>query len=460
VDRPTPSDRAERYCIVGAGPAGLCAARSLRRAGIPYDQLERHTDVGGMWDITNPSSAMYASAHMISTRRSSELSDFRMPADAPDYPAHPLVLRYFRDFAREFGLYEHLTCGAAVTHVAPRGARWEVTLAGETTRRYRGVIIANGHQFDPRMPVIPGSFDGELLHAFSYKSARTFSGKRVLVIGAGNSGCDIVLDAVHHGAAALLSMRRGYHVVPKYGPFGIPMGDLGGRLPLPRRMERSAARLVLRCLIGRPSRLGLPEPDHELTERHAIVNSQLLYHVGHGDVRIKPDVAELRGDRVAFRDGSEEAVDLIVCATGYRVSFPFLEDGLLQGECEPPELYLQIFHPRHPDLFVMGLVESVDGGNWRLFAAQADLIANYLVLRDGEARRVEAFERIKAVPPGPTSGCARPLYVRNRSYLRALASASAVLNGRRAGRRPAPAQLPSASSTTGGGSRTTAPGSH
>lgn len=438
----TSHPRPRHLAIIGAGAAGLCVARALDRAGIPYEQLERHTGVGGMWDSTNPWSAIYESAHMISSRRSTQLTDFPMAGVAADYPHHSAVAAYFRDFARRFGLIERIRFGAAVEWVAPRDGAWDVKLAGEELRRYRGVVIANGHQSEPSLPEFPGRFDGEAFHSLRYKSPRVFAGKRVLVVGGGNSGADIVLDAVHHGARAFLSMRRGYHVVPKYALFGIPMGDLGGSLPLPPALERRLARFVLRLLVGDPRRLGLPLPDHAPFERHAIVSSQLLYHLGHGDLTIKPNVAELCGDHVRFADGSAEAVDVIVYATGYRVSFPFLDPSLLTWSELAPELYLHAFHPRHDDLFVAGMVESVDGGNWRLFAAQAELIAAFVAATEAEPERAAAFRRLKSEPGAYRSGCARPYYVRNRHYLAAVDRAMRLLSGGRPLRRAQPAALP------------------
>jgi cation diffusion facilitator CzcD-associated flavoprotein CzcO len=407
------------YGIIGAGAAGLRAAHGLRRRGIPYEQFERHRDVGGMWDIANPHSAVYESTHMISTRRSTEFRDFPMRGISADYPHHSVVGRYFRDFAREFGLYPSIEFERTVEHVAPVNGHWELTLDGGERRRYRGVIVANGHQSEPSWPALPGSFDGEALHSFRYKSPRLLDGKRVLVVGAGNSGCDIVVDAAPRAAAVFLSLRRGYHVVPKYSLLGLPTGDLGGHA-LPEWLERRLAVLVLRLLVGDLRRFGLPRPDHALLWTHAIVNSRLLYHLGHGDVQIKPDVERLSGDRVRFADGSEERIDVIVYATGYRVALPFLDPSLCTWRHGVPELHLGVFHPRLPGLFAVGLVESVDGGNWRLFARQADLVGAYLAASQRRSESAARLDRARAQPVTDVCGCARPHYVRNRTYLRLL----------------------------------------
>jgi cation diffusion facilitator CzcD-associated flavoprotein CzcO len=98
----------ERYCVIGAGAAGLAQARAFRWAGVPFDVLERHEDVGGIWDLENPGTPMYASCRLISSRRLSGFLDFPMPPDYPDYPTRAQVLAYLREFARAHGLYEQI----------------------------------------------------------------------------------------------------------------------------------------------------------------------------------------------------------------------------------------------------------------------------------------------------------------------------------------------------------------
>jgi hypothetical protein len=201
----------------------------------------------------------------------------------------------------------------------------------------------------------------------------------------------------------------------------------------------------MKLLVGDLRRYGMPEPDHELLERHVIVNSQLLYHIGHGDIMVKPDVAELRGQRVAFVDGSEEYVDLVVYATGFRMSFPFLDSSHLGRGEGAPELYLNVFHPRFGNLFFVGMIESVDGGNWRLFASQADVVAAYVKAQDDHPQLAAEFDKLKSDPSSFSSGCALPHYVRNRSYLRALRQALQNLGGDSSSPSSTPTPVPASS---------------
>ena len=179
----------QRYAVIGAGPSGLAAARALQRAGVAFDGFEASPGVGGLWDIDNPRSTMYESAHLISSRTTTEFAEFPMDSTA-DYPGHRTLLRYFRDFADRFGLTDAFLFDTKVTSLerADDGA-WMLRAEGpEGTieSRYAGVILANGTLAEPHVPSFRGEFTGELLHTSAYKSASQLAGKRVLIVGAGN----------------------------------------------------------------------------------------------------------------------------------------------------------------------------------------------------------------------------------------------------------------------------------
>jgi len=269
----------DRVCIVGAGPAGLSAARAFRRLGIEYDQYERHSDVGGIWDLDNPGTPMYESAHFISSRTMSGFHDFPMPDWFPDYPSNRLILDYTRSFARAYGLYDGIRFGTSVDEVVPDGDGWSVRLSTGERRGYRAVVCATGVTWRPRMPVHPGNFNGELRHAVTYRGIDEFRGKRVLIVGLGNSGADIACDAAASAAETYVSVRRGYHIIPKH-IFGTPtdvFSEKGPKLPLV--VERPVLTRMLRLLQGDLTRLGLPRPDHKLLESHPLLNSQLVHHL-------------------------------------------------------------------------------------------------------------------------------------------------------------------------------------
>lgn len=421
-----PVDRSGHYAVIGAGPAGLSAARNLQRFGVPFDGFEAHTDVGGLWDIDNPRSTVYESAHLISSKQMTEFAEFPMPEDTPDYPDHAMLSRYFRDFAAHYGLYEYYRFGASVTRVWPedeRASYWLVQVAGGETFRYRGVLIANGTLSEPNIPHFPGKFSGRLMHSSEYKSARIFDDQRVLIVGAGNSGCDIAVDALHRARKVEMSLRRGYHFVPKY-MLGKPADQLGGGLPLPRPLKQRLDRFLLRLFTGDPERFGFPRPDHALYESHPIVNSLVLYHAGHGDLGIRANVREFDGHTVHFVDGTRDDYDLVLLATGYKLHYPFIDAAHLNWEGSAPGLFLNVFHPRYDNLFVLGMVEAT-GLGWQGRYEQAEMVARFLRARDSEAPAAEWLRRRKTQANPDLSGGYSYLkldrmayYVHKDTYLR------------------------------------------
>ncbi|MCG8448917.1 MAG: NAD(P)-binding domain-containing protein [Pirellulales bacterium] len=371
-------------------------AKNFLQAGIPFDCLEREDDIGGNWYFGRPSSSIYASTHLISSKRLTEYTDFPMPEYYPEYPSHRLVFDYLRDYANEFGLYEHIQFNTSVIQIEPFDRGWRVQLEGGEERLYRGVVIANGHNWDPRMPEYPGEFTSEVLHSSEYKFSDTMSGKRVLVVGGGNSGCDLAVEAALHADEASLSLRRGYHVLPKFFK-GRPIDECGEtvhRWRLPLWARRLAAKLVVRWVLGPPELSGLPKPEHRLFEAHPIINSGLHYHVAHGNLTVRPDIAELKGKLVRFVDGSEADFDLIIYATGFHLTFPFLNTKHLNWKGNRPELFLNVFHPERDDLFCVGLIQP-DSGQWGLVDYQAQLVARYLQALDSQSRVAEWFNRLK-----------------------------------------------------------------
>lgn len=369
------------YAIIGAGPMGLCTARQLKKQGIGFVGFELHSDVGGLWDIDNPHSTMYQSAHLISSKGTTEFSEFPMRAEVAPYPHHSEMRRYFRDYARQFRLYDHYQFDTRVVQLQRLDQGWKLISErnGEQREwRFDGVLIANGTLHTPNLPQLPGDFAGELLHASAYKSPDLFADKRVLVVGCGNSACDIAVDAVHRAASVDLSVRRGYHFLPKF-ILGRPTDTFGAAIKLPRRLKQWVDGLLVRVLVGKPSQYGLPDPDYLLYESHPVMNSLVLHHIGHGDIRPRGDVTAVNGQRVTFANGEQAGYDLILMATGYKLDYPFIARSELNWpeDAGAPRLYLNVFHPEHDDLFMLGMVEA-SGLGWQGRDEQAELVALYI----------------------------------------------------------------------------------
>ncbi|GAA3897448.1 flavin-containing monooxygenase [Microbacterium invictum] len=391
--------REQRVAIIGAGPSGLSAARALQRAGIAFDGYEASAGVGGLWDIDNPRSTMYESAHLISSRTTTQFAEFPMGTDA-DYPSHKVLIRYFRDFADHFGLTGRFRFDTKVTAVTRDGeGGWTVTATGpdgETTEHYASVILANGTLAEPNVPTFRGEFTGELLHSSAYKRATQLTGKRILIIGAGNSGCDIAVDAVHHAASVDMSVRRGYYFVPRY-LFGRPADTLNQGRPLPAKIKQFVDKRVLQAFTGDPVKFGFPKPDYKIYESHPIVNTLILNHLGQGDLRVRPDIDRFDGDTVHFRDGTNGRYDTVLLATGYTLDYPFASRDDLNWTGFSPDLFLNVFPPSFNGLYVMGMIEA-SGIGWQGRYEQAELIAAYLT---APADRQAEFRRRVGTEPWP-----------------------------------------------------------
>ena len=373
---PTVASYKRRYCIIGAGPSGLIMARAFLKEGVPFDCFERHGDVGGLWDPDNEGTPIYDSAHFISSKWTSYFYGFPMPANYPDYPSARQILDYIRAFTDAYGLREHITFKTEVKKAEPEGDRWRVELGNGEVRYYDGVIACPGVTWHATMPKLPGAdtFAGEIRHSVSYRSTDEFAGKRVLIVGAGNSGVDIACDAAKHGAKAFFSVRRGYRFVPKH-IFGIPTDVLtsGKALPPKGAPIVTDVNKMLDTMNGDLTRLGLPKPDHDALSSHPIMNTQILHYLGHGDLIAKGDVKGFDGRDVIFADGSREEIDLVMFCTGYEYKLPFFSDDLFEWKGGRPQLYLNILHRKQHGLYILGFTEFADAA-YRRFDEMAQLI--------------------------------------------------------------------------------------
>jgi cation diffusion facilitator CzcD-associated flavoprotein CzcO len=368
-------------------------------------------------DLNVGTSAAVVVTNPTSSKRTTEFKEFPMPGGTADYPSHRELLTYFKAYAEHFDLKRHYRFGVRVLKVEPVSdapdTLWRVTLdvggGQEETHEYKGVVIANGILAEPNKPEWPGQFSGQLLHTSAYKKAEQFKGQRVLIVGAGNSGCDIAVDAVHHAQSVDISVRRGYYFVPKY-VFGLPADTVGGKTKLPRWLKQKVDSTLLKWFTGDPVRFGFPKPDYKMYESHPIVNSLILHHIGHGDVKVRPDVARLDGHTVHFKDGTQADYDLVMTATGYKLHYPFIDDALLNWQGMSPQLYLNIFAPRFERLAVLGMVEAA-GLGWEGRAEQAEVLARYFKGLDTGQAKALAFSKARQGPSPDLSAGYRYLKV-------------------------------------------------
>ncbi|SCF23720.1 Predicted flavoprotein CzcO associated with the cation diffusion facilitator CzcD [Micromonospora purpureochromogenes] len=370
--------------VIGAGAAGLATLKALADAGVPAVCFEAGDRVGGLWVYGSPGSPAYRTLHLNTSRRRTEFADHPMPAHWPDYPDHTRVAGWLADYADRFGLHESVRLRHTVDRVVPQaGDRWTVHADGSdgpVSVSVAAVVVANGHNRVPKSPVPPppGTCTARQLHSHGYRGPEQLAGRRVLVVGGGNSAMDIAVDASYAGARTLLSLRRGVWVVPKH-LLGRPSDTLNGALArrLPWRLRQRISQTMLTATVGPPTRYGLPAPAHGFLQDHPTLSDGLLSRLTHGEIEVRPGIAGFDGDRVTFTDGRADEVDLVIWCTGYRVDLPFLDPALLGDRPDALPLYRHVFHPDVPGLAFVGLMQST-GAAFPLVEAQARLVAAQL----------------------------------------------------------------------------------
>ncbi len=385
----------ERVAVIGAGSSGITASQVLNARGIDFDCFEISSQIGGNWRYGNDNgmSSAYRSLHINTSRRMMAYATYPMPEDYPDFPNHFQIAKYFDDYVDHFGFRDRIRFRTEVTHVERDGDGWSVSWRDlesgeEGTEAYGAVMIANGHHWNPRWPepAFEGqdSFEGEQLHVHHYKEPDIMRGKRVLVLGIGNSATDLAVESARNADATFLAMRRGAWVLPKYIG-GTPADELApdffSRFPFP--VQRMILKRTFLKHTGHPTDYGLPEPDHRIGEAHPTVSADLLSRLGHGDIAVKPNISRFAGGRtVEFADGTAEEIDLIVYCTGYKITFPFFDDSLLNAPDNRVPLYRRVVHPELDGLYFIGLVQPL-GAIMPISEAQSEWVADLL---EGKAK--------------------------------------------------------------------------
>ncbi|MGW6903082.1 flavin-containing monooxygenase [Streptomyces sp. NPDC054940] len=375
-----------RYCVIGAGAAGISALQQLRRLGHDVDCFESTDRVGGHWHTD------YDALHLITSRDMTAFEDFPMPADYPHFPRRDQVRAYIESYAREHGLYEVIRFGTAVTGVEPvegapptrTGAHgWRVTTSAGTSEVYDGVLVANGHLWDPKIPDVPGEFTGRTIHSGVYRNVSDLAGDRVLVVGAGNSGCDLAVDLAQHRLDADIVIRRGSWFQPKTY-FGVPRQQVPFLADFSPAEQDLINRLMARLSLGEWSAYpGLPEPEGAtLAEGRAVVNDLLLYWIQHGRITVRPGIERFDGRTVHFTDGTARDYDTVLWATGFHVRLPFLDDSLFPWTAGAPERYAGgIVTENVEKLYFIGLI-APRGPQIPIYGMQARLVARMIALHE------------------------------------------------------------------------------
>jgi len=369
------NDYSNKQLIIGAGFVGLGIAQALKSANIAYDEVDASDEIGGNWY-----NGVYETVHIISSKKVTQFFHYPMPDHYPDFPSGKQIWDYLNDFADYFQLREQIELNRKVVDVRPiENNLWQVTFANQEQRIYKGVILCNGHHWYKRFPHFKGEFQGEIIHSKDYKRPEQLRGKRVLVIGGGNSGCDIASEAARVGAKSVFSLRDSVWFIPKIFT-GKPTVDLI-QIWMPEWLQRLLAYGIIRLTFGTHQDYGMPKPQHRIFEKHPTLNSEVPYHIKHGRITPKPEVQQLDGKQVEFVDGTREDIDVMVCATGYHVAYPFLPKELQRVNGPVVQCYGGSFLDDYKGLAFVGWGQP-RGGVGSLIAAYGPMFARLLKLQD------------------------------------------------------------------------------
>jgi indole-3-pyruvate monooxygenase len=320
----TGSDRETNTVIVGASAAGLAAAACLARDKVPFVLLEQGREVASAWRNH------YDRLHLHTSKGLSNLPYLGFPRGVPRYPSREQVVAYLEEYVRHFGLAPRF--GERVVGVRRDGEAW-VTSSESATYRSRNVVVATGYARTPNRPRWPGleTFAGPVIHSSEYRNGKEWAGRRVLVVGFGNSGGEIAIDLSEHGARASLAVRNPVNVVPR-DFLGLPILAWGIVLSvLPLRVADAIAWLVSRMSFGRLDRLGLAKlPYGPMTQirRHGripLLDIGTIARIRRHEIEVLPGVDSFVAGGARFAGGVERELDAVVLATGYR---PALADFL------------------------------------------------------------------------------------------------------------------------------------
>jgi len=355
----------KKICVIGAGPSGITAAKNLLAHSLDVTIYDYGNEVGGNWVFSEGSShsSVFETTHIISSKSLSQYEDFPMPAHYPDYPSHKQLAEYFQNYARHFKLYDHIQFDTLVEKCQLVATKtWHVTTRKKgitKTEIFDALVVCNGHHWKPRYPEYFGTFAGKLMHSHDVKRFSYFAGQRVLVIGGGNSACDVAVESSRFSKSTDISWRRGYWVIPKF-IVGKPSDTVGGLVRfLPSFLWRKSTSWMIRLLQGKNSMYGLSEPEDDFGFHHPTVNSELFYFLRHGKIKPRPDIDYYEGSKVVFKDGSEGEYDVIVACTGYYISHPFFDSNFIDYSKGEVPLYLRMLHPQIENLYFIGLFQPL-----------------------------------------------------------------------------------------------------
>ena len=375
-----------RVAVIGAGPSGISAIKNFIDQGFEVTAFERCNGVGGNWRFNDPSghSSVFETTHIISSKYTSFYEDYPLPESASDYPSHKELLKYFDSYADHFDIKKNIKFGTEVVKCKQSdNDKWTVEWCNiesnkKETSNFDALVVCNGHHHEPRYPDYPGEFTGEYLHSHDFKSAKPFAGKKVLVIGGGNSACDVAVETARVAKSISISWRRGYYLIPKF-MYGLPtdLYAIKSRW-VPRILRAPFMKYMLERFQGKNEDIGLQKPEQPIFATHPTVNSELYYAVRHGKVTPQKDIQSFNNNKVMFIDGHEEEFDVVIACTGFKIKHSFFDKDFINYENGKVPLLHRMIPADIKNLYFIGLFQPL-GCIWPGAELQSKLAAKHLV---------------------------------------------------------------------------------
>ena len=374
-----------RVAVIGAGPSGISAIKNFIDQGFEVTAFERCNGVGGNWRFNDPSghSSVFETTHIISSKYTSFYEDYPLPESASDYPSHKELLKYFDSYADHFDIKKNIKFGTEVVKCKQSdNDKWTVEWCHiesnkKETSNFDALVVCNGHHHEPRYPDYPGEFTGEYLHSHDFKSAKPFAGKKVLVIGGGNSACDVAVETARVAKSISISWRRGYYLIPKF-MYGLPtdLYAIKSRW-VPRIFRAPFMKYMLERFQGKNEDIGLQKPEQPIFATHPTVNSELYYAVRHGKVTPQKDIQSFNNNKVMFIDGHEEEFDVVIACTGFKIKHSFFDKDFINYENGKVPLLHRMIPADIKNLYFIGLFQPL-GCIWPGAELQSKLAAKHL----------------------------------------------------------------------------------
>lgn len=376
----------KRIAVIGAGAAGICATKYLLDSGFDVTVFEIGTQIGGLWCYRNDNerSSCYRTLHINTSKGVTHFHDYDFDESVQPFPDHEDMHRYLMSYADQFGVTPHIRFKTRVTDIRPAFVpgkdepKWDIEIDGGATESFDSVIVATGHLTDPlHIPMFRDDFKGEYIHSHYYREPEAFVGKRICVVGVGNSGCDIVSDVCVTSPRCVLVARSGVLILPKLF-LGIPFTDITDMLQkdwIPDWIRTRLVRFMTWVVHGDMTKLGFKKLD---ARAHVTSNATVVNHIAYRRIVVKQGIEKIEGKTIHFADGTAEEFDTLIAATGYLIDLPFLSPDVVPIKDNSVDLYQRIVPPEWPGLFFMGMFNTNTALNM-IFEYQARWIREILL---------------------------------------------------------------------------------